>query len=593
MKPLTQKLYQEYFREDDSSGEGEEPKYWGREAAGCIFVAKDTGRILLAKRKPGVMEPNTWGTWGGKMDWEETPEETVIREVDEEVGYEGKYTLSHLWTYRDPDEGFAYHNYLALVPTQFTPKLNWENQNSKWVEYGEWPTPLHFGLAALIQYAGPKIKRVVNAIKKKNAKVIEVVDVQVEKPSIPKVKLKSKNTKPKEAIREALESDDPHSSAIIKIGIVGDGIYEYEMKSPFSRVRYLYEPSRRLFYLENIATPDVKNQGKGYAKALLESFFMFIKHQGGELDCDTYTTSGETKIKHVVEYLSKKYRVMLVNRKEDHVGESGDDDFGVILGAIDFHGENMDPMYSPNQLQRHSPEMNASRRKWRYYIDLEQLDWFGTPKEEEHEKTKLFLKQMGYNVERVNIIPPLTKENKLLMESFKEWNSKYWTHYSDVDYLKIRASTLHYDLAAIYLFPYNFISQDKHSNAFFKNKKYKLTVQVNEGIHILDWGGISIKGFQDILTQLGHDKEFTLLYNTQNWSGKSGGYTLEKHPHKLMWRLLGHIFNGRPLEWNKAFRKMGYDAIFDDTGAMWEGEPQLIILDESKVKVVNTENNSP
>ena len=180
MKPLTQKLQQEYDDNDDFSRE--EPRYWGAEAAGCIFIAKDTGRILLLKRSSeqdptvGVMEPGTWGIAGGKIDWGEEPKDAVIREVEEEVGYDGEYKLIYLWTFEDREQGFKYHNFMALVSTEFSPKLNWENESSRWVEYGHWPHPMHFGLKALIDHAGPKIERVVKLIKKKNAELLEGFD---------------------------------------------------------------------------------------------------------------------------------------------------------------------------------------------------------------------------------------------------------------------------------------------------------------------------------------------------------------------------------------------------------------------------------
>lgn len=150
--------------DDDSSHE-----YWGNEAAGCIFIAKDTGRILFAHRSPNIdFEPNTWAGWGGRIDNEETPAQAVEREVEEETGFSGNYKINHVWTYEDPEARFKYYNYVVVVPHEFTPKLNWENDTSKWVEYGDWPKPLHYGMEALFAAVGPKIKRIIDLIKKRN-----------------------------------------------------------------------------------------------------------------------------------------------------------------------------------------------------------------------------------------------------------------------------------------------------------------------------------------------------------------------------------------------------------------------------------------
>jgi len=164
--------YRSFFREEDPDAPRE---YWGDKAAGCIFIAKDTGRILLAHRSDRVdYEPNTWGTWGGKIDMDETPKQAVEREVEEETGFNGRYNISLLYVYRDGD--FKYNNCLVIVPFEFKPQLNWENDSSAWVEFGEWPTPLHFGMTALITHAGSKIQHVVDTIKQRKKNMMESLD---------------------------------------------------------------------------------------------------------------------------------------------------------------------------------------------------------------------------------------------------------------------------------------------------------------------------------------------------------------------------------------------------------------------------------
>lgn len=124
--------------------------YWGRQAAGCIFLAQDTGRFGIAHRSQAVLEPGTWGTWGGAIDSDEDPAEAVRREVAEEAGYTGAMKLIPLLMFQAPGGTFQYHNFLAVVPAEFEPRLDWETQDYRWVKWGEWPEPLHPGMRALL-----------------------------------------------------------------------------------------------------------------------------------------------------------------------------------------------------------------------------------------------------------------------------------------------------------------------------------------------------------------------------------------------------------------------------------------------------------
>jgi 8-oxo-dGTP pyrophosphatase MutT (NUDIX family) len=135
-------------RERDHWDKLETTGYYGAQGAGCIFLALDTGRLLLAKRSQHVEQPGTYGTFGGAIDQGEAPLEAAKREVFEETGFTDYTTIEPLFVFRD--KSFRYYNFLVVVEKEFKPKLNWESDGYKWCKFGRWPSPLHFGVRRLL-----------------------------------------------------------------------------------------------------------------------------------------------------------------------------------------------------------------------------------------------------------------------------------------------------------------------------------------------------------------------------------------------------------------------------------------------------------
>lgn len=144
--------------------------HWGKKGAGCIFLARDTGRICLNKRSKEILEPNTWGTWGGAIDEKEDPKEAVKREAKEETGKILSMDLIPLYVFKKPD--FEYHNFLAIVDKEFKPKLDWESSGYIWCDYDDLPSPMHPGLKKLFddRNSWNIIMSEVDKIAKKNLK---------------------------------------------------------------------------------------------------------------------------------------------------------------------------------------------------------------------------------------------------------------------------------------------------------------------------------------------------------------------------------------------------------------------------------------
>lgn len=121
--------------------------FFGAAGAGCVFLARSTGRLLICHRSESVEQPGTWGGWGGAINRGENPEEAVQREAYEETGHAGPFHLTPLFVFAKGD--FRYYNYLVTVDEEFTPHEDWESQGYQWCEWGQWPAPLHFGLVSL------------------------------------------------------------------------------------------------------------------------------------------------------------------------------------------------------------------------------------------------------------------------------------------------------------------------------------------------------------------------------------------------------------------------------------------------------------
>lgn len=108
--------------------------------AGTTFMARDTGRFLFLKRSADGDEPGTWCNCGGGVEDGESVEQGARREAVEEIGYGEPYDLIPMDVHTHPD-GFTYHNFFSIVPTEFEPQLNSEHTEYVWAD--EMPDPMH------------------------------------------------------------------------------------------------------------------------------------------------------------------------------------------------------------------------------------------------------------------------------------------------------------------------------------------------------------------------------------------------------------------------------------------------------------------
>lgn len=146
------------------SFEGE--KFWGKydkskksfDASGLLMFRGKDQRILLGKRE-NVLNPGSWGIFGGKLEEGENAEEAAIRETEEEIGSipEGKFGdkyryiinlvpedfIINLERHAEEGERFIYTTFLYIVSDDsWTPRINWEHEKLEWFPINDLPKNL-------------------------------------------------------------------------------------------------------------------------------------------------------------------------------------------------------------------------------------------------------------------------------------------------------------------------------------------------------------------------------------------------------------------------------------------------------------------
>lgn len=161
-----------------------------------------------------------------------------------------------------------------------------------------------------------------------------------------------------------------------------------------------------------------------------------------------------------------------------------------------------------------------------------------------------------------------------VLATLNDWSGE-WVHYSDVNKLGINPQQFHLDMAGIYFFPKEF----KTAGNIWKSKKYKFTVTISPEAKVLDLSKLQKHDLEAFL-----DKLHITLPKDQELNIDNFWEQLKNHYSLMKGKNIG--------QWNADFRKLGFDAIFDDTRAIHSAEVQLVVLNPKIIKIVDVETQN-
>jgi ADP-ribose pyrophosphatase YjhB (NUDIX family) len=138
-------------------------------AAGIIPICN--GKMLLSKRAPHVMFPNSWASWGGKVEIgvDKTFKDCAIREFREETKCEVPFEIDQPFHVYE-DDRVLYVTNVAEFHEEFVTYVSSETAlvDSKWVAFDKLPEDLMPEFKVMLYVCSDKIEKLLYKTAQKN-----------------------------------------------------------------------------------------------------------------------------------------------------------------------------------------------------------------------------------------------------------------------------------------------------------------------------------------------------------------------------------------------------------------------------------------
>lgn len=122
------------------------------EGVGAFIYCTTTRRYLFLLRNTAKYS-GTWGLAGGGVELGENILDSLLREVQEELGGTIQdIKLIPIEKFTSDNGKFTYHTFIAPVDSEFVPFLNEEHRGYCWVQLEDHPKPLHPGVWRTINF---------------------------------------------------------------------------------------------------------------------------------------------------------------------------------------------------------------------------------------------------------------------------------------------------------------------------------------------------------------------------------------------------------------------------------------------------------